>query len=64
MLHSLAVGVIVVDLQRAAFIDRVIADPAAITMEEVEASDALYALTGMAELGRARGWSRSGGRSG
>ncbi|GAA4520147.1 DUF4328 domain-containing protein [Nonomuraea ferruginea] len=52
VLHSLvAVGVIVVDLQRAAFIDRVIADPAAITMEEVEASDAVYALTGMAELG-------------
>ncbi|MFG1945022.1 DUF4328 domain-containing protein [Nonomuraea sp. NPDC048826] len=44
-------GAIVIDLQRAAFIDQVVADPMSATLEEAEASDALYALSGMVEIG-------------
>jgi hypothetical protein len=46
------VGVVaaVISAQRAAFIDRLIADPESVDPTEVEASDSLYALSGVVEL--------------
>lgn len=47
------VGIVaaVIDVQRAALIDRLVDDYDAVPVNEVDASDTLYALSGMLELG-------------
>jgi len=50
--HSVVgIGAAVIDLQRAALIDRLVTDPAAVEDAEIAASDTVYAVSGLVEFG-------------